>query len=107
MQNKLKNKYNRIGEKYEKKIGDEMIGNKIMHADPWAAFFAAPQLLWIWIVVGIVAAVVFISFAVYYLKDLSHRAMDDLPKVLWVIAFLLVPIISWIAYYIVVMKADK
>ena len=78
-----------------------MVGTQILDVN-W--YLLNPFWAWFWTGIGILAGVIFIGIAIYFLKDLGRQGMDDLAKVLWVFAFLLIPILSWIAYYIVVMK---
>ncbi len=81
-----------------------MVGSQILYTDPWLVY---PLYTLIWIIVGIVIIAAFIAICVYYLNNLRTTGMDDLPKLLWALSFFLLPIFSWIAYYVVVMKDNK
>ncbi|MHA1301349.1 MAG: hypothetical protein ACTSO9_18150 [Candidatus Helarchaeota archaeon] len=36
--------------------------------------------------------------------DLSKQSVDDVAQIIWIVIFFLMPVISWIAYYLVVRK---
>ncbi len=52
---------------------------------------------------AVVIAVIVIGL--FFCRDLGQQSVDDTAKVLWVIIFFLMPIISWIAYWFVIRKS--
>ena len=55
------------------------------------------------IFIGAIIAVIVIG--IFFCRDLGQQTVDDTAKVLWVIIFFLLPVISWIAYWFVIRKS--
>ena len=51
------------------------------------------------------AIIAVIVIGIFFCRDLGQQTVDDTAKVLWVIIFFLMPIISWIAYWFVIRKS--
>ncbi|MFX1451956.1 MAG: hypothetical protein ACFFCM_14015 [Promethearchaeota archaeon] len=52
---------------------------------------------------GAIIAVIVIGLI--FCRDLGQQSVDDTAKVIWVIIFFVIPIISWIAYWFVIRKS--
>ena len=53
----------------------------------------------------IAAVIAVIVIGLFLCRDLGQQTVDDAAKVLWVIIFFVMPIISWIAYWFVIRKS--
>ncbi|NVM02047.1 MAG: hypothetical protein HWN67_06905 [Candidatus Helarchaeota archaeon] len=54
-------------------------------------------------IIGIILLAIWIVVTILLWRDIKEVTIDDTAKILWVM-FLLLPIISWIAYYLVLKK---
>ncbi|MHA1377395.1 MAG: hypothetical protein ACTSRG_03325 [Candidatus Helarchaeota archaeon] len=57
------------------------------------------------VILTIIGAAIVIVVALVLCWDISKQSLDDTAVVGWVIIFFIVPVISWIAYYLVIRKA--
>lgn len=55
-------------------------------------------------ILGIIGGIAYLVIAWLLCWNLAKTSIDDLPKVAWVIIFFLMPILSWVAYWLVVKK---
>ena len=56
-------------------------------------------------ILGIIGGAIVIVVGIVMCWDLSKQSVDDTAQVGWVILFFVVPVISWIAYWLVIRLA--
>lgn len=69
----------------------------------WSSFQTQPDPLAT--ILFFVALIAVIVIGIFFCRDLGQQTVDDTAKVLWVIIFFLMPIISWIAYWFIIRKS--
>ena len=57
------------------------------------------------IILGIIGGAIVIVVGILMCWDLSKQSIDDTAQVGWVILFFIVPVVSWIAYWLVIKLA--
>ena len=57
------------------------------------------------IVIGIVLAGVVLGVGFFLCWDLGKQTVSDLAKIGWIIIFFLLPLYSWIAYWLLIRKS--
>ena len=55
-------------------------------------------------VVALIAAIAVVVVALFLCWDLGKQTISDLAKIGWVIIFFILPIMSWIAYWLIIRK---